>query len=490
MKKSKIIALFRKLDSRAIGRFCEYLASPYHNKHKHISRLGQYLAKYAPDFKKESKIRKERVFRHVYPNAAYAPKRFHRLCSNLLQLLHDFLVDDAWQNQSSRRGIELLKVLRQFKLEKHYKSADKKYLRELKKQQLGLRYLHENQYNYHKEKDSLFVELGGRSYDPNLQLTNDYLDQFFILEKLRIACEMANRNQIINADYQWSMTEGIELYLQEKGIENVPIGIQIYYTIYMMLSSEGTAAEEEYFHLKKLLKNHALSLTKLEIADIYNHALNYAIAQINKKGAHYYAEALEHYIFLVEHEAIYVDGYLMPQDYKNIVTIALRLEKYKWTAQFLEDYRSKLRPKDRENVYRYNLASLQYSQKAYKKALQTLYQVDFINPTYYQGAKIIQLKSYYELDEGEALFSLIDAFKRFLSRSKEIATYRKASNDNLLNFVKRMYKLKEKLMYNRLTDKLKSQVHKLATEINNSENVNNLDWLKASLQRLLDMIED
>lgn len=483
MHNSKIIELLQQLDSRTLTRFGEYVASPYFNKHKETTILCNYLLKEAPQFKRPNKLSKERVFKNIFPNHPFHNKNFHRLTSSLLQLLHNFLIDDAWQTKKNKRAVVLLEQLRKYKLEKHYRSTAKQYQKQIQSQLLNKSEYKESQYKFYKELDLLFVEQGGRAYNENLQLSNDFLDQFFILEKLKMACDMANRNKVIQADYQWSLMNDIKEHLQQNQAFFSPI-IQIYYTIFQMLTSVNEDQTEEiYNELKGLLKSHADSFTKTDIMQTYSYALNYAIGQINKKGAIYLPETLELYLYLVESEAIFVAGQLMPQEYKNIVTLGVRLEKYDWTEEFIEQYQAKL-PKDvRNNVYKYNLASLQHSKGAYDDALQTLHNVDFINPTYYLGTKIIQLKIFYELNESEALFSLVDACLSYLRRSATVADYQKKSTASLMKFTQKLCKIKDKIAF---TDRKKTIValEKLETEIQKSNSVANRDWLNTCLKKI------
>jgi len=326
------------------------------------------------------------------------------------------------------------------------------------------------------------VEQGGRSYNENLQLANDSLDNLFMLEKLKMACDMASRNKVIQAHYQWSIMKGIEEYLKDKSKAFDPI-IQIYHTIFRMLTEKVANTEKYYRMLLFLLKKHANQFTKEEILGTYGYALNYAIVKINQQGSTYLEETLEIYLYLVKSEAIFVGNFLMPQEYKNIVTLAVRLKKYTWTEQFIEQYKEKLPINVRNNVYKYNLASLQHSKGDYDKALQTLHNVDFINPTYYLGTKIIQLKIYYEQENGEAFYSLIDACQSYLRRSKQVADYQKKSTANLMKFSKKLFKIKEEIGYTK-RHILQETLEKLEEEIENCSSVANRDWLTTNMSRL------
>jgi hypothetical protein len=97
----------------------------------------------------------------------------------------------------------------------------------------------------------------------------------------------------------------------------------------------------------------------------------------------------------------------------------------------------------RENAFIYNLASFYYEKNEYKKSLQSLHEVRFTDTAYHLGAKVILLKSYYELKETEPFYALTDAFQIFVKRNRQLSDYRKTAYLNLLKITKRIYKLRE-----------------------------------------------
>jgi hypothetical protein len=89
------------------------------------------------------------------------------------------------------------------------------------------------------------------------------------------------------------------------------------------------------------------------------------------------------------------------------------------------------------------LASYYYASGQHKKALQALHNVIFTDSTYHIGAKLIQLKSYFELAEWETLHATLDAFTAYLRRHKEIAEYQKKANMNFIAVCRPFARLKE-----------------------------------------------
>lgn len=440
MKNAKLLELIGALSRRELTRLGEYLDSPFFNKHEGLCRLGHYLIGQAPDFKSEAKLRRERIFEHLYPNKPFDENLLYSLFSKLQNLVYDFLIQIETEQQPRERNIYLLRALRERESEKHFQTVARQFDKLPCPPTQDQQYLEE--YAYYRELDLQFILRGIRRADENLQLKSRSLDLFFLIEKLKIACDMASRNTVIHAHYDCSMLEELLHYLQRDDAiyHGIPI-LEIYISIWNILTKPEQA--EHYQRLIQQLAQHYGDFTLRDAMSMYRYALNYCIRQINNGQANYFREALSIYQFLLQTKIILYDGHIAAWDYKNIVTTALRLNEHKWAEQFIEEYHEYLPNDIRENAYRYNLAALHYSAGKHDKALQALHNIEFTDGSYYMGAKIIQLKSYYELEESEPLYSLVEAFKTYLRRTDQVSDYQKQAMQHFLKIVLQLQKLRD-----------------------------------------------
>src|SRR5690606_12553717 len=128
-----------------------------------------------------------------------------------------------------------------------------------------------------------------------------------------------------------------------------------------------------------------------------------------------------------------------PSNYKNIVTLGIRLKEFDWTDRFIEKYKETLAPQFRQNAYTYNLASYYVGKKEYKSALKLLQKVEFVDVFYHLDAKAMMLRMYYELDDTEALESLMQTFKAYLNRNKLISNYQNEVYLNLIKYTQKVF---------------------------------------------------
>ncbi len=482
MQDSKLIALLKQLDRRAQGRFADFIASPYFNKHSQVAALGQLLLAQAPNFDHPRKMQKEYIFKRLYPNKAYDDNFLASLISKLQQLLYKFLSLELEEDQELKQEILQLKALRLYKLPKHFKSTYKRCQKLIEKSRLSTATMARIKADFYFEEDRWFLEQGGRSYHPALQKYSDQLDLAYFVQKLQLACDMLNRNIVIEANYQPKMLEEVEQKLNEEKelIQEYPV-LRMYRLILQILREED--AETAYQALRSDIQLHSQHLHQEEQRQLYDYALNYCVKCINEGDSSYYEEVLYLYRLLLARELIFIDGFLPAWEYKNIVTAALRTGRFAWVESFIEDYKERLRPVIRENAYLYNLASYFYAAGRQLQALQVLQNVEFTDRTYHLGAKIIQLKSYYELQEWEALEALLDAFKAYLSRQKGLSSYRKKANKGLVDCTRQLMRLTMQKDWLSST-KYREKYQQVKLKISKYQPLASKEWLDEQLEQL------
>jgi len=476
MKDSKLIAVLQTLSTKELNRFGEYLQSPYFNKNETLSILFEYLKRLAPNFSDTHLISRAYIFEYLYGSRLYDELFLNNILSRLLRLLLEFLAQEEYNNKPQTQELQILKQLRQRKLsDKHINSTLKKFDNNRSPAMEFLFHCWDN-FLLHRELDLQFLSKGGRVYNEHLQLKNHQLDVLFIGEKLKIACDMLSRNIVAKVNYNPTfLVEIQQLFARqtEHPLLQEPL-IAIYYGI--LTTIQNPSDENNYLILCDVLYQHYQQFAKEELMDMYGYLLNYCIRQINEGKIKFYEDIWKHYLFLVEKRIIYINNLLPAWEYKNIVTTALRLKKYQEAEAFANQYKSDLPEDIRDNAYNYNLAAIYYGQKQYKKALLMLHNVEFSDATYHLGAKIIQIKSYYELNETDALYSLTDSFSMYLRRNKLISDYIKQANSHFLRFVKKLYQHKEQKLLNSKTN-LQKPLAALMIELENTRPIANKDWL-------------
>ena len=234
--------------------------------------------------------------------------------------------------------------------------------------------------------------------------------------------------------------------------------------------------DKDYFaELKYLLHKHNDSLSLQEGKDLHSIARNYCIKKLNKGEAKYGQELFELYQTGLSNKVLLNDDLLYPWTYKNIVAVGLKLKAFDWTETFIHHYKSFLPAKQREDTFAFNLARLFFEKNEYQQVIQLLSAMKVDELTVHLDTKVILLKTYYELEEWNVLFSLIDSFKIFLRRKKGLG-YHKDNYTNIIKYVKQL---------NNLNHYDKEAVKKLKEQIAETHLLTEKKWLLEKVNVLL-----
>ncbi len=93
------------------------------------------------------------------------------------------------------------------------------------------------------------------------------------------------------------------------------------------------------------------------------------------------------------------------------------------------------------------------------------------------------MRTYYDLDEIEALNSLYDSFRQYLKRNRSIAASRKSGYLNLFKFTRNIAKIKTNLAFTQ-EEKSLTQLKHTVLEIKQTRDVFNEDWV---LEKIADL---
>ncbi len=479
----KIFEIISGLSKLQMRRFEDWLSSPFFNKQENLIALWAYLKDFWPELEHQ-KLEDTVVFALIFGHkSSFDAARLNHLYSYLLEQLGAYL---AWESATTDKFWLRGQTIRQFRRQglspKHLQYLLRRQKEEIEQDDKRDATHYFRSYEFYEEQDALFLTAPTRSQDPNLQLKSDYLDYFYIYSKLKIACDMVSRNIVINADFHCELLPQIQDYLRQNPQLNEMPGILLYSLILEMLRS-GKA--EDYQALKMKLETEITYFSKEEALLLYDYAQNYCIRRINSGETDYYQEFLDLYKTQLSAGILLRNGFLEEWDYKNIVTAGVRIGDYDWTEHFIEENKNYLKPELRENAYIYNLANLYYETARYKEALRLLHQVEFTDPSYHLGAKIIQLKSYYETQEWTAFEALVRAYREYVRRSKQLSDYRKEANLNFLKLAQKIGKYREEADYasDARCEKMLQQLLSLQKELSP---LANSDWLEGILEEIMD----
>ncbi|MGK0364460.1 MAG: hypothetical protein ACI85O_001517 [Saprospiraceae bacterium] len=472
MIKNKIVQYLQTLNSSETRKFRDFVYSPYFNKHQ---KTKDFLDLLLVGLKKnEMALDRKIIFAQLFPKLDFDEHKLNNVVSFLQRLFVRFCAIEKFETKKwgvLTVGLEAAKEGGQNKLFERIAN------------QLSVRFSNENQkdadfffaqYHFFKicfdvqrnQNESLITE--------HLQMASDNLDLFFFTEKLRLYNKMLAQKEVVSGKYQLSFLEEIIAKVEhQKDYQNQPI-IQVYYCVLKMLKEPEN--EAVYQELRELMGKYLSQFSKEEGLEIFNHAQNFCVRQINLGALNYLDELYDLYLEVLDNQLLTSTNSFNEWTYSNIISVSCRLKKFTWTKQFLEDYQKYLKESVRSNAYNYNLAFYHYQKEEFEPALQLLTTVKFTDFFYQHNSRLLLMKIYFATKEWTALEYSVESLRIYILRSKQVSSYRRKNILNLVRFVKKLAKLMESKAS--LSQKaFRQNLEKLSEKISLQQNISNKKWL-------------
>lgn len=430
---SQLLELIKSLDKRDMRELRKVVRSPYFNQREDVIHLFDCIDKTLNN--KLPDLSKEKVFKKIYPDQKYDDVLIRQLMSYLYKVIQKYLITEGVLQNEMESQLYLTHALRQRNADRIVEKQLNDSLEIIDKQSFKnakyhyLKYtLRVEQYDYWSKKK--------RTSELNLQDLSNELDFFYLSERLRQACIMHAHQTITKHAYnQYLLKVALD---KIESIPNIPPSVSAYYHTYKAL----TEPENEYhFHqLKKIIIDKGFLFPENERKDLYILATNYCIRRLNQGEKPFGSEALELYRARMQNNVLLENGILPPYTFNNILMLALKSEEYQWAESFLNDFKQYLPEKERENIYQYNLAIFYFRTGNYADAMTLLQKVNLNDVLYNLDARRLLARIYYDLDEINALQSLIESSKVYLHRQKGVG-YHHDMYTNYFRFLEKMMKI-------------------------------------------------
>lgn len=436
MHNSKLVALLRTFRAADLRRFEDFLESPYFSKSASLLQLYRALKVAAPEFGPEKCDRYE-VWERAHPGKPATEQDIATEMNALLRQAEAFLGMEQYQQHESLRELHVLEAFERRPLEKNFRLQLKRIHQKLEGETARTEEHFWRRYQAAGIEVREMLNRQVRTYDANLQEMVDYLDDFYLISRLRLTCELINRQSILSGNYDTRLAGGLLAYLHNYDHEKVPT-MAAYYMVLRLLI--GEAGADSFERLSQLLVHDAKAFGDEAWRELFSYAQNYCIRQVRAGEAGYLGALLSLYRSALDSGNLLENGVLSAWKYKNIASVGLRLAEYDWVEEFIHRYKAKLPEDLRENAYSYNLADLHYHRGEYEFALRNLLRVEFTDVFYSLDTRKMMLMIYFEQGETETMLSLISSFRLFLRRNQLISENNRRAYTHFVNLLHAIYR--------------------------------------------------
>ena len=484
MHTTRLLKMLSQIPPKAFRRFCRFVHSPYYNRNPLLNQLADILAASFPQFDSPS-LNRHQLFTRFFPDRPFEIQKLHDLFSYMVTLLEEFIAVEEWQKSPFDKSIYLLKGLRETGFHQAYQRKYKGTLRKLNAWPLRNKQYYLDEYKlmdeYQQFHDSA-VKKYSRVKETTIGDQMASLEKFYLAVAFHTGCEMINRQNILAVEFDRSILAATMQHYesQQDRLADTPI-IRIYYTLLKtLLESEN---ETHFLQIEELLDEFADQFGREEAQEMYIYAQNYCIKQIKVGNAKYQRVIFNLFKQLLSKELLLDNGQLSQWDYKNIVTIALRINEIEWAEKFIFEYLPKLPPDVRDNAFAYNYGFWLYTAGQNSQALKKFQEVTFSDIFYELGTKSLILRIYYEQDEMDALFNFIHSFQTFLRRNSLISPFQYETYSNLLALTGQLYRLKLNCMTSGSNAHAESMAQ-LKSKIETMQPLAGREWLLERLEQI------
>lgn len=390
---------------------------------------------------KKRKVLKEEKFKETYAKD-WNQKQWNRAKTSYHNVLERYLGTILIEEDQFWRDYLMLKSYFANNLNKNFEALWKKMNKNLKEspkpiidKRLKAFFLY--RFKAHEKKSS-------RKESNFLNDSEKALDEYYVLQKIRLACAKMNQAKITKIPYSPSKID--EIIFREdilKDFDNVEI--KLYAQLYLLLCAEGNEKEQYFEKIASLFEEVKEQVSTGVQKEILEHLMNYCASKMNQ-GEYVYIQIYQEYLFYLDESDLLTDhDKLNIHHFGNYVTISLLARKYKWLEGFIERCESKLvKEKETENVIKLSKGRLFLFRNEEKEDIDRSHNEIANFSSQDKNYNIIYekllLKIFYEKKEEEAMDNRMKKFQSYLKNLQKKEKIDITSSLKFMEYLKQLSK--------------------------------------------------
>ncbi len=448
MENTLLVRLWKALPEAQRRQVSRALRSPVFNQREELIRLLEFIEKQiAATEQKPGKTRrssvtsftKEAAFQFIFAETGtkrvpvFDDGKLRHLLTYLLEVIRQCLAWQEWSSDGAEVQLHFCRALKKMGLDDFYEKELDRAKAALEKPPLR----HDGYYIQRFALEQEVWELRRqkqRSGMGNVQEMNNVFGVFVAINSLRQGCTLLAQKALANVSVTVPyLPETLRLATQGAFL-GIP-AVEAWHTSYLALQEPDQ--EAHFDRLKMQLAQHGDVFPDTDLRDLYILALNVCIRRINAGDKKHIREAFDLYRAGLQRGVFLENGWLSKFTYRNVLNIAVALHEWDWALAYLQEFQAYLPPRERDNIFKYNLATFYFRKKDYQEALALLPYVELGDILENFDSRRMLLLMYFERKEWQALSYLLDSFGIYLQRHKE-GGYHREMYLNLVRFLKKM----------------------------------------------------
>lgn len=470
MHGNKYIQLVKTFTKKEIKNLEAFISSPYHNKNQLIVALWEHIKPSVSQNFQSTDIEKHHLFKKMFPKKKKFASSLSVLFSQFGKLVEAFLIQEQFQQKTIEQQQFLLTALLEKEQFKYFEQRFFSFRKQFENRPMSTVYFYEN---FQLERTySQYLQETRSKQGFNLQTTASYFEQYYILNKIRLAWEMMSLSKVYKKEFDYPFLEEIIQFTEHPKFAKNPL-FQLYrQAIYLLQNPNDTDIFDVYIDLLTSFSEKIISAEKYEL---YTLAANYCIRKIQNEPA-FKLQLLNIYKAMMQQDILTITPYLPENKFKNIVSIGCHVGDWDWTKTFIEHYTERIVEKNRKKVNNFGFGAYYYYKGEYYTALTFLGEDTNVNVFFDIDTKVLLLKCFYDLNYFEAFYNFALTLRKFIETNKSTSNSFKKKYKNFINLSLKLTRIKERQSTNKLKE--------LRQKIEMTETISDKSWLIHKIEEL------
>jgi len=438
MRDLKLIEILGTFDKKEFRKFGEFVQSPYFNKNENVISLFEAISSYYPDFDNRN-FTIEKIFDKTFKKEKYSYTKITNVISDLYQIAEKYISQIHFEKKEAAGSISLITGLRQRELIRLYEQKFNRRMKELE----TIKVKDENYfYSMYEMYDDYLWYATVVKPNTELNILQKEFDNFFYYALIRLirfySLMLHERNQS-NVDYKLIMIDEILSLIKKEELGNNPT-LMVFSNILLLLYTKDAAYYEQ---LKNLKTKYFEELRRDDQYILFVHLYDFCAYMVNfKSDDSYNIDMLEIYKEMMQREFMTKDNFLY-FNFMNVVKVACRVKEYEYSEIFIKEYQGSIPAEEKDNVLSFCYGTIENSKGNFEKALRHFSKSNFQNFIMKVQIKILLLKIYYKLEMFEQAVGMIDTFRHYITREKNLLNEHRESYNKFLTLMTELIKIKE-----------------------------------------------
>lgn len=476
LSQTKLIRLLQTITETEWKTLEQWVASPWCNSNKNVGKLLQKLKKYHPEFSARD-LTKEKLFHRILPNGKFSDRRMNNILSETYLLTERFLIFQRLAEQQDIQRALLQDELQLRQLEDWYVKLSEKEINRLEDLQVKNWEDHVALYRtYRSRYQHPNQEIRMQPGSPSIINMERQLDLMYGLEKAAIINEKISRNRVFRGENHEVEADIRKWKVMTEHIKHPALDL---YCLRFDYTDDNRWTQ--YHKIRQQLVDCFSQLNEKEQKVHLLSLINDTISFI-KSGKLALSELLPMYQLGLENGVLLDQGKITESTYTTVVVLSNSKGDFDYTYSFIDRYTPKLEEKVQPDCLHWAQAHTAYWQQELELCLDILQEYNFQKFYFQLLGRMLHTQAYFDLylkDDSYQLFlfNYLDAFEKWLNREK---VWSKKNKISFLRFVQKCRTLAK--CYGDII----FQVDKVSTLLEDTSNIQALDWLKRKQREVLE----